>query len=58
MKPNWRVIVEEAVDRGLEIGWNHAHKYTETPTEELVQGEQAQAIMEFLGKYVIWDSAD
>ncbi len=29
-------IIEEAIDNGLELGWNRAHKHTDTPAKEYV----------------------
>lgn len=38
-------ILSRAVETGLELGWNRAHKHTESPDGELIRERQFDAIM-------------
>ena len=41
-------IIEQAIDSGLELGWNRAHKHTATPSKEHIIECMEVAVMEFL----------
>lgn len=36
MKPNIRTILTQAIERGIDYGWNRAHKNTDAPQPERV----------------------
>ena len=36
MKPNIRRLLERAIDDGISYGYHRAHKYTDTPDEDLL----------------------
>ena len=36
MKPRIRQILERAIDEGISYGYHRAHKYTDTPDENLL----------------------
>lgn len=38
-------IISEAVEHGIELGWNRAHKYTDTPTEDVIRTAQYDAVL-------------
>ena len=41
-------VVERAVEEGVGYGWRRAHKHTVTPTEDAVQTEIVNAVMNSL----------
>jgi len=47
-------LVSNAVDCGVEAGWNRAHKHTDTPTPEAIKCEIESAIMNELSDVFIW----
>ena len=49
MKPRIRHILERAIDEGISYGYHRAHKYTDTPDENLL----SQCI-----NYAIWLEID
>jgi len=55
MKANFYAIIMEAVERGLEIGWNRALKHTDVPDYQTIIDKQADAIIELLDEKIIWD---
>ena len=38
-------LMSDAVEVGLRLGWNRAHKHVEHPTPEAIQAAQAQEVM-------------
>ena len=34
MKPKFAVILNQCIETGLNVGWERAHKHTETPTKD------------------------
>lgn len=44
IKANARTVLGNAIDRGIIIGWNRAHKHTETPSPVTIQTEIESAI--------------
>lgn len=49
-------IVEEAVELGVQSGWQHAHKHTDTPDIETIKAYIAHDIMLLLDEIIKWDS--
>ncbi len=45
MTPKTYPLLERCIEDGLVIGFNHAHKHTESPTQSQLFEEQRQAIM-------------
>ena len=41
-------IIEQAIDHGMELGWNRAHKHTDTPSKEQIIECMGVAVMESL----------
>jgi hypothetical protein len=58
MKPNWYFIICRAIEDGLKLGWNRAHKHVDNPESETILEHQNNAIFELLSEIVIWDSTD
>ena len=38
-------VLDECVERGIEAGWNKAHKHTDTPTEKDIKNQIQHYIM-------------
>ena len=51
MKVNAYVVLCRALEEGIAVGWNRAHKHTASPTEEAIkdsiENEVLNAICEF-----------
>jgi hypothetical protein len=45
-------IVSRAVEEGVALGVNRAHKYTDTPTREGIAEEVERAVMESLSDVI------
>jgi hypothetical protein len=45
MKVNEYKVMDDAVQNGIEYGWNRAHKHTDTPSEDVIKNEIREAIM-------------
>lgn len=45
MQPKSYVILQRAIDEGVERGWNRAHKYVDDPTEETIREAIAEAVI-------------
>ena len=44
-------VMEEAVERGISIGWRRAHKHVESPDEVSIKDAVEQAVMNELCEY-------
>lgn len=55
MKPNYRAIIEDCVERGINRGWSRAHKHIPEPSEEHIKGELENCIMAELYDYFVFD---
>ena len=44
MKPKPGHVLELAIKNGIDYGWNRAHKYADTPNENLIKQEMEEAI--------------
>ena len=44
MKANMRVLLERCIEDGLERGYRHAHKHTDTPSPASITTAQNDAI--------------
>ena len=45
MKANTYKVLVSAVEEGVMIGWNRAHKHVENPTPEAVQHQIGEAVI-------------
>lgn len=52
LKINTYNVLEHAIEEGLKLGFNRAHKHTDSPTEEDLLEHQRRAIMECLEEVV------
>jgi hypothetical protein len=48
-------VLSECIERGIEGGWNRAHKHTDTPTEELIKQQIEEYIMNEISNYFNFD---
>jgi hypothetical protein len=44
MKPKPHLVLEMCIKTGIERGWNRAHKYTDSPNENMIKQEIEEAI--------------
>ena len=58
MKPKIRVILEEAIEHGVNRGWQRAHKYVDNPTEESIKEHMVDAVMSQIYEYFTFDEED
>ena len=54
MKANMHKILEQCIDTGLELGWQRAHKRTDTPSPELVKMTIEHAIWQELYEWILF----
>ena len=55
MKVNTYSVLTRAVEEGIEYGWRHAHKHTDTPDEDTVRTAIHYAIMNSIGEVFVFD---
>jgi hypothetical protein len=48
MKPNFRKVLEMALEEGVRYGYNRAHKHVENPTEGAIIDSIAEQVMNSL----------
>ena len=58
MKINLQLLIAEAVERGVTLGWRHAHKHTDDPTEESACDQITMDVMNELCEYVDFGTAE
>ena len=58
MKVREYVLVCRAVEEGVELGWNRAHKHTDEPTPEAVKAAIDDAVMNALTEVFVFDDVD
>lgn len=51
MKPKLRVILEQAIDEGVRVGYRRAYKHTEQPNEDWVIETINNEIMNVIDLY-------
>jgi hypothetical protein len=55
MKVKTRVIIEQAIEEGVQRGWRLAHKYVETPEEHVIIEHINDAVMSQIYEYFTFD---
>lgn len=58
MKPKMYSILNNAVEIGVNYGWNRAHKYTDTPEAETIKNEMMIAIMHEICEWFSFDETE
>ena len=48
-------VIAEAVEGGVRLGWNRAHKHMETPGEALIQEHITDAVLLHLTEVLVFD---
>ena len=48
MKPNFRKVLEMALEEGVRFGYNRAHKHVENPTEGAIVDSIVEQVMNSL----------
>ena len=56
MKVNYRKLIEDCIETGIERGWRRAHKHTENPNPEFIKDMIHDCIMEQFYEYFIFDN--
>lgn len=55
MKVKTRVILEQAIEEGVNRGWRRAHKYVENPDEHVIIDHINDAVMAQIYEYFTFD---
>lgn len=56
MKLNYRKLIEDCIETGIERGWRRAHKHIENPNPESIKDTIHDCIMEQFYEYFIFDN--
>ena len=51
MKPNFRKVLEMALEEGVRYGYNRAHKHVENPTEGAIIDSIVEQVMNSLDEW-------
>jgi len=51
MKPKFVVILDQCIKTALNVGWERAHKHTETPTKEQILDRIEMAIWDEIHEF-------
>ena len=58
MKPKMRVILEMAIEQGVQRGYHRAHKHVENPTEEAICMSIEDCVMSQIYEYFTFEEGD
>lgn len=58
MKPKMRVILEIAIEQGVQRGWRLAHKHAENPGEHVIIDRIHDAVMSEIYEYFSFQEDD
>lgn len=58
MKPKFRVILEMAIEQGVQRGWRLAHKHVENPEEHVIIERINDSVMSEIYEYFTFDDED
>lgn len=58
MRVRWYSLLDDILGRALVLGWNRAHKHTETPDPETIRDKQQDAFFELLGEVIEFNEED
>ena len=54
---NSYVIISESVERGINFGYKHAHKHTNTPDEDSLKEHIYNDVMHELTEIIDWEKS-
>lgn len=55
MKVREYELLNDCVQRGVQMGWTRAHKHTDSPTQDHIQMSILDAVMLSVAEYFIFD---
>ena len=55
LRLNAYTLVSEAVERGVELGWNRAFKHTDDPQKDTFVEAVRRSVMELINEVVNWE---
>ena len=58
MKPKFRVILSQAIEEGVKIGYRRAFKHNENPTEETIIETIEDCVMSAIYEYFEFSDTD
>lgn len=58
MRPKFRVLLDMAIEEGVQRGWRQAHKHVENPEEHAVIERISDAVMSQIYEYFTFDDDD
>jgi hypothetical protein len=58
MKPKFRVILEQAIEEGVRMGYRRAFKHVENPSESTIIEHIEEQVMSSIYEYFTFDEED
>jgi predicted Zn-dependent protease with MMP-like domain len=58
MKPKFRVILNQAIEEGVLLGYRRAFKHNEDPSEEVICETIEECVMSQIYEYFTFDEED
>jgi len=58
MKPKFRVILNQAIEEGVLLGYRRAFKHNEDPSEEIICDTIEECVMSQIYEYFTFDEED
>ncbi len=58
MKPKFRVILNQAIEEGVLLGYRRAFKHNEDPSEEIICETIEECVMSQIYEYFTFDEED
>ena len=55
LRLNAYTLVSDAIDHGVEVGWQRAFKYTDDPSSEVFMENVKRSVMELINEVVSWE---
>ena len=55
MKPKFFPVLEQCIDQGITLGYNRAHKHVDNPSQEIIEHEIYQAVMNEIFEWFDFD---
>mgnify|MGYP001616642053 FL=1 len=55
LRLNAYALVSDAVERGIELGWNRAYKHTDDPQKDVFVEAMTRSVMELIDEVVGWE---